>query len=135
MARNRASAGLETMMNSLKKLMLAVTILGSAPAFGQDIAKGQAVFKRVCASCHSVDPAKPKPIAPTLAGVLGRTGGTLPGARYSSAMKKIAPVWTESVLDTFLTNTKSVVPGGTMMIRLPKVEDRKNVIAYLKSLK
>ncbi len=123
----------------MKNAVLALTLLAAlsafAPAFAQDVAKGQAVFKRSCAACHSVDAAKPKPTAPTLAGVVGRKGGALPGARYSAAMKKIAPVWEVAVLDKYLTNTKSVVPGGTMMVRLNNPEDRKNVIAYLKSTK
>ncbi len=109
--------------------------LGSPSVLAQDAVKGEAVFKRACAMCHSVVLAKPKAIAPTLVGIVGRKGGSLVGARYSAAMKKIAPLWDEATLAKYLTDPKSVVPGGTMMIKLPKPQDRTDVIAYLKSLK
>jgi cytochrome c len=119
----------------MKYLLLSAALLLSPAAQSQDIAKGQATFKRACAACHSVDASKPKPMAPTLVAVVGRKGGTLAGARYSSAMKKLAPVWSESRLDAYLANPKSVVPGGSMLVKLDKAADRANVIAYLKSLK
>jgi cytochrome c len=117
------------------KFFLICAVFAATPSYAQDIVAGQASFKRVCSACHSVDKAKPKVIAPTLHSVVGRKGGTLAGARYSAAMKKLAPVWDAATLDKYIANPKSVVPGGTMLIKVSKAEDRKNIIAYLATLK
>jgi cytochrome c len=119
----------------MKLILLLPALLLTAPAQAQDSARGQAVFKRSCAACHSVDATKPKAMAPTLAGVVGRKGGTLASARYSAAMKKAAPVWSAATLESYLSNPKSVVPGGYMLVKLARPDERRDVIAYLKSLK
>jgi cytochrome c len=101
-----------------------------------DVTKGTALFKSRCAVCHSVDAAKPKVTAPTLAGVVGRKAGSLPQARYSSGMKAATSiVWTPANLDKYLASPRDVIKGTNMVIKLTKPQDRADVIAYLATLK
>ncbi len=96
---------------------------------------GEALFKSRCSVCHSVDPAKPKVTAPTLAGLIGRKAGSLPQARYSSAIKASPVVWTPATLDKFLNSPRDVIKGTNMVIKLAKPQDRADVITYLVTLK
>jgi cytochrome c len=96
---------------------------------------GAAVFKRACAVCHSIDPARQRPTGPNLNGVAGRkaAAGTFP--RYSAGLRASNIIWTDANLDRYLANPRDVVKGGTMLFRLPNPKDRADVIAYLKTVK
>ncbi|MGC4252672.1 MAG: cytochrome c family protein [Sphingobium sp.] len=97
-----------------------------------DAAKGKAVFAR-CAICHSVDPGVKK-MGPSLAGLFGRTSGTVPGFTYSPAMQKAKIRWDAKTLDDFFTKPSALVPGNKMaFVGLPNAADRANLIAYLAS--
>lgn len=99
-----------------------------------DPGRGKVVFAR-CAACHSMEPAK-KTIGPTLAGVLGRKAGTLPGFTFSPAMKKYGGVWDVKTMDAFLAAPTKTVPGTRMVFMgLPKAEDRADLIAYMQARK
>jgi cytochrome c len=101
---------------------------GAAPA--GDAAAGKTVFAR-CAICHSVVAGQNK-IGPSLAGVIGRKAGSVPGFAYSPAMKGANLTWTPEELDAYLINPRAKVPGTKMIFAgLPKPADRANVIAYL----
>jgi cytochrome c len=115
---------------------LALTILSaaSAPALAQqgDAVKGKAVFAR-CALCHDVKPG-PKKMGPSLAGLFGRTSGTVAGFAYSPAMQNAKIRWDAKSLDTFLTKPSGLVPGNRMAFAgVPNAADRANLIAYLKA--
>jgi cytochrome c len=95
-----------------------------------DAALGQRAFQR-CSACHSTtDQVKS---GPGLGGIVGRPAGSLEGFRYSEAMKSAGIVWDEATLDRFLAAPRDVVPKTTMMMSVAKLEDRQNIIAYLKS--
>ena len=97
-----------------------------------DAAKGKIVFAR-CALCHDVKPG-PKKMGPNLAGLFGRTSGTMAGFAYSPAMQKAKIRWDAKTLDTFLTKPSALVPGNRMAFAgVPKADDRANLIAYLKA--
>jgi cytochrome c len=49
-------------------------------------------------------------------------------------MKSAGIIWDEATLDRFLAEPRKVVPKTTMTMAVSKVEDRQNIIAYLKSL-
>ncbi len=94
---------------------------------------GKLLFLR-CASCHNIGPGSPEKIGPNLAGVVGRTAGTLPGYNYSPGMKKSGLVWNEATLDRWLTRPTDLVPGTAMAFAgLPSETDRQAVIAYLRN--
>lgn len=97
-----------------------------------DAAKGKLIFMR-CAACHNVKPGEPNKVGPNLSGVVGRKAGMAKGFNYSPAMKTAKVTWNEATLDKWLTRPAGVVPGTSMVFAgLPKPEDRKAVIAYLK---
>ncbi|ULJ75974.1 c-type cytochrome [Rhizobium gallicum] len=103
-----------------------------APAAAEgDAVLGQKAFQR-CSACHSTT--DQKKAGPGLGGVVGRAAGSVEGARYSAAMKASGLVWDEATLDRFLAAPRDVVPKTTMTLSVPKPEDRRNIIAYLKSL-
>lgn len=121
-------------------LAAATLILLSAPLAAQapaaqtpaagDAAAGKTVFAR-CMACHSVVAGQNK-LGPTLAGVIGRKAGTVPGFNYSPAMKAAAITWTPDKVDAYLTAPRTLVPGNKMIFAgLPKPADRANIIAYL----
>jgi cytochrome c len=101
----------------------------AAPPAGNPAA-GKAVFAK-CAACHSVASGDNR-LGPSLAGVVGRKAGTVPGYNYSAALKGSGVTWTPAALDAYLANPRAKIPGIKMVFMgLPKPEDRANMIAYL----
>jgi cytochrome c len=123
----------------VRNLALAVAVLSAAaaaPAAAQDAAAGEAVFKRVCATCHNATVEGPRKLGPTLHGVVGRKVASVGGFRYSSAKRAADLVWTPDKLDPYLLNPREFMPGTTMAYAGLKSDgDRANVIAYLATLR
>ena len=121
------------------RALLAALILASACVFhGQaraagEAAAGKTVFANQCSSCHTVEVGK-NGFGPSLAAVIGRKAGTLPGFTYSPAMAQASLVWNDKNLDEFLAASTQKVPGTSMPVSLPNATDRANVIAYLETL-
>ncbi len=116
----------------------ALTLGGTALAdeAAGDAAAGKLVFNK-CRVCHSVEAGKMK-VGPSLFGVVGRTPGTLAGYKYSPAMVAFGQsgkVWDEATLDEYLAGPQAMIPKIKMFFPGIKSEkDRRDVIAYLKSL-
>ena len=114
---------------------LSLLVASVAQAAG-DVAEGEKVFKRACATCHIVTKEGPKRLGPSLFGIAGRKTGTVEGFRYSEANKNASIVWSPETLEPYLADPKKVIPGTIMVFAgLKKADDRANVIAYLVSLK
>ena len=100
-----------------------------------DVAAGAAVFEK-CKSCHNADNGGPNQTGPNLWGVEGRAPCGHPGFAYSDGMKAFGakqPVWDYDHLNEFITNPQKYISGTKMgFVGLKKVEDRINLIAYLK---
>jgi len=103
-----------------------------APAVADgDAAKGEKVFAK-CKACHTIEAGKNR-VGPTLAGVFGRSAGTLEGFKFSDAMKGSGIVWNEETISDYLEAPKQFIPGNKMAFPgLKKEEERADVIAYLK---
>src|SRR5271166_5438401 len=92
--------------------------------------RGKDLFVRRCSGCHAPDLNKE---GPRLRGVYGRQAASTPGFAYSDALKKAAIRWDDASLDRWLSDPDSMVPDTDMAFRLTDAEERKAVIAYLKS--
>jgi cytochrome c len=115
----------------------AVTIaFTTSAALAQDAAEGEKIFKRQCFLCHNAEKGAPNKQGPNLFGVVGRKTGSVEGFRYTNANKSADITWSPETLDPYLTNPRKVIPGTNMAFAgLPKPDDRKNLIAYLQTLK
>jgi len=98
-----------------------------------DVAAGQATAKK-CQTCHDFTKGGPNKIGPNLWGIVGSKAAEVPGYSFSDAMKQRADkVWTYEELDKFLAGPRAYVPGTKMtFVGLPKLQDRANVIAWLR---
>ena len=93
---------------------------------------GEVVFKKNCAVCHTLEAGKNK-IGPTLAGVVDRKAGSVPGFAYSTANKNSGDTWDEQTLDIYLTDPKKFMPGTKMVFAgVKNPTDRKTLVEYLK---
>jgi cytochrome c len=116
---------------ALAGLMLAL-VAGAASAQPAGVAaKGAEVFDDRCSGCHGEVGGQ----GPSLAGVVGRHAGSLPGFDYTPALKASGLTWTPANLDRFLTGPKALVPGTAMAVIVPDPTERRDLIAYLASLK
>ena len=69
---------------------------------------------------------------PSLAGLMGRKTGSVPGFAYTAANKNKGVVWNEDTLFIYLKNPKKYIPGTKMNFAgFKKAQDRADVIAYL----
>ena len=134
-------------MNLGRMLVVLAAVGLSTPAMAQDAEGGNAAHGKVifnqCLVCHTIEPGKWK-IGPSLFGIVGRPGASLPGFTYSTAMKNYAADvvnkdgkgWTDDKLFVYLENPMGIVKGTKMTFAgLKKPDDRKDVIAYLNTLK
>ncbi len=128
------------MLNRLP-LLITLTLLAlgyAGPSAAQSappaqIAKGQRLFLR-CQSCHEIADTKVVKSGPVLKGVFGRKVASQDGYPYSADLKAQSFTWDEAHLDQWLEQPTAVAPGTSMaFIGLPSPEDRKALIAYLKS--
>jgi cytochrome c len=69
---------------------------------------------------------------PRLAGVYGRKAGSLPGFTYSAGLKHSGVTWTDATLEKWLSDPDLMVPDNNMSFSVPKAEERRDLIAYLK---
>ncbi len=121
------------------KLAIAGLMIALAPTLAHaegDAVKGKKVFKK-CKACHVADKEKNK-VGPHLVGLFGRAAGSVEGYKYSKAMKaKAAEIgnWDEEHVMAYIANPKKYLGGKSKMtFKLKKEQQRKDVVAYLKSL-
>lgn len=120
-------------LKSLSVVAVSALSVMIAPANAQNPPDGERLYQQRCGSCHSIEPGQNR-LGPHLAGVVGRTAGTVEGARYSQDMQRSGIVWDDKTLDTYLDNPRAVVPRTTMTIALRDAAQRSAVIDYLRKL-
>jgi cytochrome c len=93
---------------------------------------GAEVF-RACVACHTLTPDEGNRAGPTLAGIFGRKIATLPGYRFSEALKKLDIVWTpETVAKLFEVGPATYTPGTKMPEQtIGSPEDRAALVRFL----
>jgi cytochrome c len=89
------------------------------------------LFEKRCTGCHSLTENHE---GPQLAGVYGRTSGTVASYAYSPALKKAGVVWDAESLDKWLSDPDSLVPGNAMDFLVSRSQERQDLIAYLKQI-
>ena len=116
---------------------------------GGDAAKGKQVFNQ-CMTCHRIGPDAKNMVGPVLTGVIGRQSGTAPGFSYSDLNKHAGEnglVWSEDLIFQYLPDPNAflkkfltdkgkadLATGSTKMVfKLANEQQRKDVIAYLKT--
>jgi cytochrome c len=93
---------------------------------------GAEVF-RACIACHTLSEKEAQRAGPTLAGLYGRKIASLPGFRFSDALKRMNIVWTpETVSKLFELGPNAYTPGTKMPEqRIGSAEDRKALTDFL----
>jgi cytochrome c len=87
------------------------------------------VFEKRCFGCHAMDADRE---GPRLAGVYGRRAGSVPGFTYSAGLKSSGITWTDATLERWLSDPDMVVKYNNMSFGVPKADERRDLIAYLK---
>jgi cytochrome c len=124
----------EAMRFAATAVVVSCVLLAAAssamPQAGDGV-KGKEVFQRRCGGCHSLDRSME---GPRLRGVYGRQSGAAPGFQYSEALKKAKITWNDDALNKWLTDTEALVPDNDMTFRVQSPDERRDIIAYLKTL-
>jgi cytochrome c len=94
-----------------------------------DPVRGKALFEKRCTGCHALETNHE---GPRLRGVYGRNAGSVVGFPYSDALKRAHIAWDEQALERWLTDPDAFLPGNNMDFLVPKPQERKDLIAYLK---
>ena len=119
---------------------VALTMIGctGTSSMAQDVESGQALFRQ-CRAYHQIGPGAKNLVGPQLNGIIGRKASSSEGFSYSDASKAAAAkglTWTEEELMKYLEAPAEFMPGTKMAFAGLKDEaDRKDLIAYLKSVK
>jgi len=66
--------------------------------------------------------------------VVGRRIASVADYDYSPALKHLDGVWTPIRLDLWLSGTQKMAPGSKMYLTLEDADQRRLIIAYLKSV-
>jgi cytochrome c len=96
-----------------------------------DAKRGQEVFEKRCAGCHSLDEDKE---GPRLRGIYGKKAGSVSTFKYSDALKASNVTWDAPSLDQWMADPDKIVPNSDMFFRVPRTGERTDVIAYLQTL-
>ncbi len=122
---------------SLVLLVPAASALAEPPLLGGNPGRGEVIFQQSCALCHDTGrhadgPGGP---GPQLAGVVGRSAGSLSNYNYTPALLSAHLTWDADTLNRFLAAPSSVVPGSTMLTAVPETADRRDLISFLATLR
>lgn len=101
-----------------------------------DVGAGEKLLKR-CTACHSFEKGGPNKVGPYLYDVVERDIAGVGDFGYSGSMTDYGAgkKWTYDELDGFLKKPSKWVKGTAMgFAGLKKIEDRANLIAYMRTL-
>ena len=125
----RASSGALVLAAALAARPLAAT--------AQSVSNGKALFEK-CLACHSAEAGAAHKTGPNLFGIVGRKVGGADGFGYSDGMQAAnasGMVWSVDMLDTYLANPMAFLPRTRMAWAVREERARKDLTAYLETLK
>jgi cytochrome c len=133
--RQRQGRPAMTHITFVPSILSALTFIATITAARANTADPQMAFNNACRTCHSMKEGDNR-LGPSLAGVVGRKAGSLPGFRYSSSMQSSGVTWDEATLDKFIANPDEVVHGNSMkpFTGIADAGQRKDIIGFLKSI-
>lgn len=106
----------------------------SALLASANVQNGANIVKK-CLTCHSFDKGGPNKVGPNLWNIVGNKHAHADGYAYSAALKGVPGPWGYEELNHFLYKPGAYVKGTKMAFAgLPKVQDRADLIAYLRTL-
>jgi len=134
------------MMKNVLALGLIAGFAFSGQAMAADVAAGEKLAKTRCAACHTFDQGGANKVGPNLFGVVEHGPGKIEGFNYGKGYQDAVAkgfTWDEATLDKYLADPTAFVrelsgddkARSKMTFKLPKEEDRADVIAYLMTLK
>src|SRR5277367_5249043 len=110
-------------------MLIALLVFPSLSHATGDADRGKQLFEKRCTGCHSLDQDRE---GPRLRGVYGRQTGTISSFKYSTALQSARITWDDDSLDKWLTDTDSLIADNDMAYRVPKPDERADIIRYLK---
>lgn len=113
-------------------LFAAITLISSSAYAAGNAKKGESLYNSRCIGCHSIDANR---TGPSHRGVYGRKAGSVADFDYSPALKKSKVIWNEKTLNLWLKDPETFIPSQKMNISVPDAQDRKDLVAYLKTQK
>lgn len=100
-----------------------------------EIQQAEVLFSK-CKICHQTTEGENHTIGPNLFGVYERQIGSVPGFKFSKAVRTAARSWNDENLDAFLRDPQVFLPRNKMAFSGLKRESERNaVICYLKTLR
>ncbi len=100
-----------------------------------DVASGDSLAKKQCASCHTFNEGGKAGVGPNLYGVVGTGRAQAAGFNYSAAIKGKPGSWSFEDLNAWIAKPAAFAPGTRMTYQgLKSPQQRADLIAYLRSL-
>ena len=106
-----------------------------------DPVKGETLFKKNCGTCHAIDSGAGNLRGPPLWNIVGQKRGTVPGYKYSVALRGIGGDWSYENLNIFISDPSRAIPGTEMLLNpttnmlneMLNDAERADIIAFLRS--
>lgn len=116
--------------------LAAVALVAPVRAHAADaVTAGRDSFLTHCSDCHSTRAGK-NGKGPSLAGIVGRRAGSVPGFEYTDANRNSTITWTPDVLQQYLANPRGYLPGTKMKFKgVSDANERTALVAFLGTLK
>jgi cytochrome c len=113
---------------------LGVGLMTQAAMATGDPVKGKAVAKK-CTACHTMNKGGKNRLGPNLYDIVNQPAASVPGFRYSKAMKASGVTWTEPALAAFFVKPKKFIKSTKMSFAgIKSAKKRADLVAYLKTL-
>src|SRR5215470_13857917 len=100
-------------------ILLGLLPLLATAARQASASRGATLFKERCSVCHTVEPGTGGGQGPNLRGVVGRKAASTDFAD-SPALTRWGRAWTPELLGKYLTKPGALVPGTTMLVKVPE---------------